>query len=180
MKIVEMVRANQQTKKLRKITTNLEDISKVFQALDDVVRKTRVQRFLIFKGSNGGGIPKPGCPFYVSLIYEEHKDKNKSLRDKYSNLSVDGSYIDMLIHLYKNGSVKLRVEDMPVGLLKTLYQGEGIKYSEIYFLGNSDKEILFCSVATNTGVETFDTPSDRAEIEIAVNHLKNIFAKYYH
>ena len=84
----------------------------------------------------------------------------------------------MLINIQKNGGINLNVDEMPNSLLKRIYQSEGIKYSEVYFLANTEKELYSCSINAITTSEDFLSPQQRIGIELGINDLRKIFVKH--
>jgi len=176
-KLISNYLQRQRDKELKVITKNLTDVSEILKMMRDIVDSTRIERFIVFKGSNGGGVPKPGSEFYVTAIYEEHKDKEKHVKEKYTKISVDGHYIEMLTNIHKNGKCLLKVSEMPDCFLKRIYTAEDIAYSELYYLVNNKNEILFCSLVTSQP-EINDSKA-KLEIELTIDKMRQIFKKYY-
>lgn len=158
---------------------NLSSLSKVHQAMNTVIQKSSVDRFLLLKGSNGGGIPHPGRPFYSTVIHSVHDDPNyQDLTQIYNKVKVDGEYINMLIRVLSGEVVKFRTEEMTPSLLKNFYKMEGVEYAEIFLLAHSKTEIWFVSIATHNSQNDFQSDKERGIIELAVNEIRNEFAKF--
>ena len=141
--------------------------------IDDVIKHTVVNRFVLFHTHNGNGQPNYFKPYKVS--YLQYNALNPSVINKYQNIEVDNDYTKMLIEIQENDGhfVKRVVQDMDNGLLKTIYLKENIKYSEVYFLCATNTGIIYTSIATTEAVDNFD--NDRLEICLAISKLKGIF-----
>ena len=141
--------------------------------IDDVIKHTAINRFVLFHTHNGNGQPNYFKPYKVS--YLQYNALNPSVINKYQNIEVDNDYTKMLIEIQENDShfVKRNVSDMDCGLLKTIYTKENVKYSEVYFLCATNSGIIYTSVASTEAVADFD--SDRLEISLAISKLKEIF-----
>ena len=143
------------------------------QIIDDIIKHTAVNRFVLFHTHNGNGQPNYFKPYKVS--YLQYNALNPSIINKYQNIEVDKDYTKMLIEIQENEGhyVKRVVKDMDAGLLKTIYLKEAIKYSEVYFICATNTGIIYTSVATTDDVGNFDL--DKFEISLAISRLKNIF-----
>ena len=141
--------------------------------IDDVIKHTVINRFVLFHTHNGSGQPNYFKPYKVS--YLQYNALNPSVINKYQNIEVDNDYTKMLIEIQENEGhfVKRVVTDMDNGLLKTIYLKEAIKYSEVYFLCATNTGIIYTSIATTEDVNNFDI--DRLEISLAISKLKAIF-----
>lgn len=141
--------------------------------VDDIIKNTIVNRFVLFHTHNGNGQPNYFKPYKVS--YLQYNAINPSIINKYQNIEVDSDYTKMLIEIQENEGhfVKRKVSDMDCGLLKTIYLKEGVKYSEIYYLCATNTGIIYTSIATTEDVDNFD--NDRLEISLAISKLKDIF-----
>jgi hypothetical protein len=66
---------------------------------------------------------------------------------------------------------------MKEGLLKRIYLRDGVKYSEVYYLMETDDSFIYMTFSTTDDNEKFEDPNDRVEIDIAVSKIRNIFEK---
>lgn len=157
----------------------LDHLSIIYTSMRSVVDDTPASRFLIFRGSNGGGIPRPGADLHIYLVHEAHKNPtHPSIKNLYSNIVADGPYILMLQELVKAGTLEFTTKDMPTGLQKIIYLSEDIAYSRWYYLGRTDTEIFYGSISTHTEYERFGMNGTKASIEIAVLRIREVFKKY--
>ena len=153
-----------------------DNLIEVQQIMERVLDKTGTQRFLIMKTENGGGKPRLGTHLYSSVMYEAYNSPMDSVKEDYQRLLVDDIYVKMLSDIGPSTPNKLIRNKMKEGILKRIYTKEGVAYSEIHYLTETDNAFFYLSVATNED-DRFDDPIDRVEIEIAVSKLVNIFEK---
>jgi hypothetical protein len=153
--------------------SNFENKISVQQIIDKVIRESSADRVLILKTENGGGKPRLGSHLYSSVMYES---SNLDLvKPDYQRLSVDEHYVKMLSDIGPSRRNSLITDKMKNGTLKWIYQREGIKYSEIHYIGETQSAFVYLSVATKADDNTFDEPITRVEIEIAISKLVTLF-----
>ena len=182
VKMVDKFSEWRSKKEKNSILWNLSNLAEIHQLMEEMVERTPATRVLIIRGSNGGGIPKPGSEFYISVVHEHHKDTQsadqKDLHTRYRGIKVDGPYIEMLVEMLTKGFVKYKIARMPAGILKNIYQSDGIKYSEIHHVKNSSTEMFYLSISTTVEDEVFSDNNVRVELDLAVDKIKQVFSKY--
>lgn len=159
--------------KRRKSGDQILKVIDIYDAMNNVLRETDVQRFLVLKAHNGGGTIKPGSELYVSVVYECYQTPFRSVKNEYQRLLVDAEYIKMLSEIYINRKMAIDTLTMPNGLLKDLYEKEQVSHAEVYFLHQSKKEFYFLSVATAKDANRLKTHEQQAAIMVAVNKIRN-------
>lgn len=109
-----------------------------------------VDRVLLFRGSNCGGIPDPKRPYNVRCFYGWSKDPLKHPEDTYNfNVAVDSHYMTKLLNILQNGvSVQITTAIPDTARLKSYYTSEGVVASVGYFLSMDDNEMIYISVAS--------------------------------
>lgn len=144
---------------------------------------TRIQtdfasRVIILSGHNSGGLPRVGSGFWVSALHwvAHHRNTVTNFGD-YENISIDLQYITMLIESHKEGSVFLKVSEMPPSLLKSYYTAEGVSESLLVFLGVKDKSMFYMTIARYEDEKPFST-MDLARIKLACQPIINEFQVY--
>lgn len=143
--------------------------------IDRVLDRTSAHRFLILKTEDGGGKPRLGSHLYSSVIFEAMQSPLQPVKSDYQRLLVDDIYVRMLSDIGPSTPNKLKVGAMKDGLLKSIYLVEGVTYSEIHYIGETNNAFLYLSIATIKPDCTFDDPLDRVEIEIAISKIRTIF-----
>lgn len=157
-------------------TTPRKQIQKVVNIYDwmhYVLNNTKVQRFVIKKAHNGGGLIHPTTPLYITAIYEDYSHPLKPVKDDYQRLQIDEEYIRMILDLCRNKVVRLKTKDIKSSVLKTLEEGQGVKFVEFRYLYQDRHSIYFCSLVTAEEGESFDTPLQQSSIALAINGIRN-------
>ena len=178
VKLIDFFKNRTNKKHLEKLTTNLQDLSKIYRIIEKILDQSSANRVLVLKASNGGGTPKPGSDMFIKLLYAATVKEDLSIYDKYSSIKVDREFVDMLIDIQKNGQITKKTEEMQNSLLKRIYLSEGIKYTEIYFLTNNQHELYFCTISSIKDGEDFSDPIKKIAIELGINDLRKIFIKH--
>ena len=143
---------------------------KLYLALEGI-RDAGVQRVIVFSGHNGGGIPRPGSPFFVSALHWSIEARDRTTPNKYQNLPIDTGYISMLVDVMDRGELRFHPDDMPCCQLKDIYLSEGVEDSFVIYLGTKDKQLYYLSAATFHGAMT---ASQLTEIRLQANVIRNI------
>jgi len=114
------------------------DISLIYEAMHDIVANTTINRVLILATHNGGHEIKPGTKLYGSVLYETVAQPFVSVKASYQNIPLDAAYVQVLVELLTNGSVGTVTDTMPKGVLKDLYEREGVKFSKLFYLADNN------------------------------------------
>jgi len=156
-----------------KPSKEIKKVVKIYDEMHKVLDETDVQRMLVIKAHNGGGLIRPSTQLYVSVLYEDYTVPFKSVKEEYQKLPVDSEYLRMMSILCEQKSVKLIPKEMRPGILKEIYTTEGVQYAEIYFLGQDRKNLYFVSLATAWEKGWDKNPGQSLIVKLAVNTLKN-------
>jgi hypothetical protein len=156
---------------------DLENNNEIQPIINRVINETSIQRVLVMKTENSGGKPRLGSHLYASIIYEAYKAPLSSTKNDYQRILVDDMYVKMLSDIGPTEHNTLSINKMKDGLLKRIYLRDGIKYSEVYYLTETDDSFIYITFSTTDDNEKFETPNDRVEIDIAVSKIRNIFEK---
>ena len=158
------------------VSLSLPDINTLDTTITELFKKTKVDRFVVFKGENGGLTPLK----FTSAILERH-EKNMYLMmsigatEKYIRVRFDNDYLKMLKAVEVNNDGKyLDVKEMPNNDLKGFYLDEQVKHSSIWFqkryVINEDKHIiLYYSFATHS--EFKFTAKEKSLIKLAADKI---------
>ena len=178
VKLLDYLKNRTNKKYLEKLTTNLQDLSKIYRIIEKMLDQSSANRVFIFKASNGGGVPKPGSEMFIKLLYAATVKEDPGIYEKYNSIKVDGQFVEMLIDIQKNGQTLKKTEDMTNSLLKRIYLSEGVKYTEIYFLTNNSHELYYCAISAIKEGEVFEEPTKKIAIELGINDLRKIFIQH--
>jgi hypothetical protein len=124
-----------------------------YELMDDMVDKEDgcCDRVVVFNGHNGGMLPDPGRPYYVSAIHSsfgEGRSHDKRPEALYRKILVDTYYVNMLLECYEKKWVLLDTLKMPDSLLRDFYLSEGVTQSLVFFLKTSGHSFVFGSTST--------------------------------
>lgn len=144
----------------------------IYDAMHYILENSNVERILILKSHNGGGLIKPDTPLYVTCLYEDYTNPLESVKSFYQKMEVDEQYIRMLRDLSQAKILKRRTENLDDGLLKNAFVKDGILYSEMQYLGQDRRNLYFCSLVTTQSTD-FERATDRTAIQVSVSGIKN-------
>lgn len=154
--------------------TPKEQIRKVvliFDTMNRILGESKVQRVLILRAHNGGGIIKPSGDLFVSAIYDDYRDPFEATKQDFQRLEADMQYAKTLLDIIQNGKVKYSIDTMPDGILKRVWKSIGVTHGLIYFLGQDKKNIYFCTCTTAYD-SLWLTADEETELDILVNIIK--------
>lgn len=137
----------------------------------DLVQDSDVQRAYILMLTNGGGVPMVGRQLYVTGLVSVTNELASHKLTPVKGLEVDIPFLEMLIRARANGKCANYTEAMPCGLLKDIYNTEGIKYSEVYPIIQTNDAFFFASFST---YKADNLQSSQAQITISVNEIKKL------
>lgn len=150
----------------------IKKVVNIYDSLHRVINQTSVERILVYKAHNGGGVIKPDTPLYSTVLYEDYEAPLPSVKDQYQKLELPENAIRLLLSTCLEKKVKVKVEQLEQGIMRDLYEGDGVAYTEIFYLGQGKKAVYFCSVATSK--ESWENDAyQNSIINIAVNAIKN-------
>lgn len=165
----------------RKLTEDFfNDTKEVINIIEEMVENPNVDRVLLFRGGNGGSIPKVGKDYYIKAIFEAHKDEPpRPLLKVYDNVIPDAAYITLLLNLIEHKTQVYDVSAMQDCLLKKIYESENILGSEVFLLHQTKEYIFYGSVASKHNANFNNDIITKLEIESSVAKLRKIFEKHY-
>jgi hypothetical protein len=152
-----------------------EELLEVQHIIDRLLNKTTLHSVHIMKTENSGGRPRIGNNIYISILYEGIKGQAYSSKEDYQKMLVDEPYVRLLNTIGTVAPAAFKVDEMEEGMLKRIFDNVGIKYVEMYFIGETDTAFYYLSISTTEEDYEIDKIVDRVEIEIAINKLRNTF-----
>lgn len=162
------------TLRRRRAQDQIKKVVEIYDIMNGIIHDTDVERILVFKGHNGGGLIKPGSELYSSCIYEEFVQPFKSVKTIYQNLPLDKEYVKILLDICSNKEVKIRTENLPDCFLKNIYLSENVKESHLYYLYQDKKSVYYCSLATSKDVNNLNTPAQVVAKTIGIKRIREI------
>jgi len=156
------------------------DTKEVIDIITQLSENPIIDNVLIFRGGNGGSVPRVGKDYYLKCIFEAHKEEPEiSSLKLYENIIPDSNYITILLTLMQNKMMNFNVSTMEDGLLKKIYLSEGLKYSKIFTLHQTKEFIFYIQISTTQKNNLEDDVILRLEMESKIFKLKQIFKKHY-
>ena len=100
----------------------------------------------------------------------------KSNIAKYQRIMLDPSYVNIIVQTIQKQGISIATETLDKNsILDAIYNSEGVKYSEWYYIGKTKKAIYYCTVATTVPEEQFQEYGHRLIITLAVNKIRALF-----
>lgn len=145
----------------------------IHHELDDLLKTTNVDRFMLFRAWNGDLTPK-----WTTNIFQFRQGNQTPV--SYVNFELDEDYVDRLRQTITRGTTRLKVKDLPSCAIRDVYEAEGVSDS-VWFhvdstvLENSkSKAITYCSFATHS--EELLSTVEITRCRLIVNRLKGMSA----
>lgn len=157
------------------VVQNFTTLQKINDEMDSIEKDIdNVDRVLLFRGHNCGGLPTLERPYHVSLIGKSVDESVETMVREYTNIDTDKTYINMLLDLYRRQVIEYTTsQDDTYHQLKKYYVAEDIKHALIIFLKiTKTNDFLYMSVSTK-GDEAF-TERQKAQIDMKVNSIKTL------
>jgi len=132
-----------------------------------------IDRVILFKATNGGGIINLVTPMYVTCLDECLSPGIESIKDKIQRWQTDSHYNRMLSNIIANGQVTFKIQEMEPCALKNIYLTSHLNEVSIHYLGamnGRNQEVYYASFATkeHTGI----TDETKRDIELMINKYK--------
>lgn len=179
VKIYEKRKETQLKSQATKHRNRLHNILIVYKAIEDMVAHGSADRAILFIGSNGGSRPRPGHVYQVSAVHAAcNKEATETILEKFRIVRVDAQYVEILLTLLDSKDC-VKYSDttlMPEGRLKDIYSAENVKSAQIYYLGHSEEELYFCSVASFSS--NLETAKSKTAIALAIDVMRHSFNLY--
>lgn len=157
------------------LKTELESIITLYDSLQSLVTNTNIDRALILRTSNGGGIPNFKSPLYLSITHEMHNESVRSIKHQYQNIQADRNYVELVINILEEKEIDVVVSDLKEGLLKNAYEAEGINFSKIVLLSIDTKGIYYLSMSSKVTIA--NTAQEKLDYTLAINKLLQLFRR---
>ncbi len=128
---------------------------KIHDILQEVTRETPAKRVVLYKISNGGGVPKVGANLYCTAVYYEVVHPfGDSLLSRYEAISLDPHTVKLFAEVYANGSVIVLPQEIyPGGMFARLYEAESIACDILFLVSVSRFAIYVMSLATDAATK---------------------------
>lgn len=132
--------------------------------------QNNIDRILVLRSINGSDKPT-----FASVVFSFTNDGKFDRSERYRRVDIhDDEPYQQMLEIIKNGhTVSLQTKQMAYGLLKRLYENEGVKESRITMFDNIDlgqgkAEICYLSISTFSAF----VESDELEISLFFGYAK--------
>lgn len=140
-------KAEMEKKKENQAVTAVIDAATIYDELNTLASRTGCMRALILASSNGGGIPDAGSPLTVSILYEVVRGEGLiPIRSDWQMIPLDEAYVGMLRELINTGVYEGDLDRLSPGMLKDLYETEGVKSFYIIPVLRTQYKFYFLSI----------------------------------
>jgi len=124
--------------------------AEIYQRMDDVLAQSPVQRFLIFRTSNGGGTPKVGTPIYSYALYERVVYPFSKRAEEYQRVPLDAHYIGCLLDVKGQDYIILDTDRLPLdAMIHGLYKADGVSRALWFYLCENKDSVFYASIAVD-------------------------------
>lgn len=135
------------TKQTFEVTEFLANWDAFYWRLQTLMHDTSLDRFLLLRAWNGKNDPK-----YTTAVIQVREGSQQPV--SYVHVELDDDYIRRLIKVRKEGFIYFVVNEINDGLIKSIYQSEGVKASLWVFLSEEEHEggsvrLTYVSFATH-------------------------------
>lgn len=158
------------------VTTDFENIKRIQEQVFEIFKKTRADRFLLLMATNNSADMR-----FTTAFFEQHKDGTTSISfgatNRFVKFEFDSEYRKMLKQVEREDSIILETSKMNDSDLKSIYEGESVKHSIMYFLRrmpldkNNDK-LIYASVGTHHPLKF--TSIELVKIKGSLSQIKEI------
>lgn len=161
----------------KRFDKKLGDIGKIHAIMDRLRFESNIQRVLIWKSENGGGVARFGSKLKLSVVYESYEFPFRSVREDYQDLEADGHAIEVLIKMQQNGETAYFTDQMKEGILRRINENDGAMWSILFAIGPGDGKAFYYASASTSEAKTPYQVGQGLKIELA---KKNLRAMYKH
>jgi hypothetical protein len=155
----------------------IQAVHAIYQVLVTLLAETDARRIVLLRAENSGHIPRAGQPLYVTVAYEVHQRGSRRLAPEWQRRAVDQAYVATLVELAARGSVELEVAKMPAGVLRTVYEADGVTTSWVRSLVSTPTAWFYLSIPFAEDAQL--DPSVRALVDGAVAQLQHILQQQH-
>lgn len=154
-----------------------ESIHSVYESLSSLVYRTRASRAIICRYENGGGVPRPGRPVIMTIIYEVHDSDTSPSKDQWQRRELNESeYFECLVSVLNNKSYSfLNSEAAKDSIVRMANEVAGVARTESSLLYQSSNSIYVLSLHFPSAARI--DPQDEVKIDAATSDMRNMFSR---
>jgi len=141
--LFDVIKIRQSQKKL--FPDAFKKMNEIYGLMNKLKSEINCERVLIIKAKNGGGLPKPGTPLFVSVLYEVYDSDFVSSAEWWQSRQVDESYIGMLMRVEEEEQIAVVTNELKSGILKDLYEAQEVEGSMVSKIVEKDNRYYIVS-----------------------------------
>ena len=158
---------------------SIADISLVYHIMRTLMTHVpSINRTMIIKSHNGGGIPSPKTPVYLTALHEVALMDTTPMLEDVQCRPVDAFHANhILTPLASTGTFHINKQTNE-GFLKDIYEAYNHEWSKGIVLAIDETAMTYLVVAFRGGATEDLTPIEREKMNAAVTRITNIIKKY--
>ncbi len=160
----------------RQVRAGLQESTKaaheVYSCLVKLIFKSGVDRVMVLKCKNGGGIPGKASKLYISAEHEVFSPVLPAIRESFQDFPIDHAYTLMLQDLMSERFKVLKTDELPDGHLKVLYETQKIRVGYVALIGYSTDGMYY--IAAQSKRENENTAKIRGEMSLAAGQIASV------
>lgn len=117
------------------------------QELEKLKLEIHAPRVLLLSTANGGGLPNPSGPLYITAIDEAPDSDMPSVLERIQGVRTDKHYEKLIMQLIDNGFVEVKTSELPDCVLRDYYLSDGIEYAIVFAVAPLSDKFVYLSVA---------------------------------
>lgn len=149
----------------------------VYDVLNELKNAVDSPRTLVLYTEDGGGLPKPGSPLYITILYEATDKEVTSIKHDIQHILTDESYDMMLSTLITDAIFISKTTDLSSGILRQFYEMDEINSTIVVPILQTKKRFYYLSVAFKAEHSYEELTSLTLRVVLAANKLKSLLEK---
>lgn len=160
---------------------NLLKIAQVYESMQETIQDTLMDRYLIYKISDGDKLLMLGVPVHMTVLYEVAPDVAEC-KSKYQNFLLDQSLTQVFKDSMTQGSAYMNNDVVAVGsLLHAMMNDKKTRHAQLYYITKAIGMMWFAEISSSTYPYQTINDDDQSKILLSINKIKGLFqdsAKY--
>lgn len=158
---------------------SVQDISKMYHIMRTLMTHVNgINRVIIIKSHNGGGVPSPKSPVFLTALHEVPLLDTHPMLEDVQNRPVDAFHSNhILTPLASTGSFHIN-KSTSDGFLKDIYEAYNHEWSTGATLCMDKFSMVYLVISFRTGETEERTPFEKEKIQAAINRITNLMKRH--
>jgi len=169
-----LIRVPREQKKRFKM--KVQELDKFYAITNKLQANTNIERTLIWRSENGGGVPRFGFQINLSAVYENYDPPFSSVKADYQELKADDKFVSLLSKMYDQEFTAMYTADMPGGMIRDMNIRDGVTWSYFFKIGGDRTAFYFGQFDTSIQQTPFQS-NQGTDVHIAVNEIRKKYKK---